>query len=207
MVGNTHNMASRFGWGEGRAQEKARAVEFANKALAIDPRTPGPYNLLAVIARGEGRFDDAIANAEKAIELSPNTFIYHAVLGQTLVYVGRPEEGLQRIQHGIRLNPFPVTLILKMEGEAYHVLGQYEEALKAFERARAADPKSVPPHVFLALTYADMGRMGEAHAAAQEVLKLQPNFTVKRFVNTLSYKDLTIPERFIATLIQMGLPE
>ncbi len=83
---------------------------------------------------------------------------------------------------------------------------RYEEAIAAFERARARNPKSPLPLVFLALTYADMGRMGEARAAAQEVLKVNRSFSAKGFVNGfLHYKDRAKSERALATLRQLGL--
>jgi adenylate cyclase len=99
-------------------------------------------------------------------------------------------------------------MIFNMEGLAYHSLGRYEEAIAAFERARARGPKAPGPLVFLALTYADMGRMEEARAAAQEVLKLTPSFSAKGFVNgLLDYKDRAKSERALATLRQLGLTE
>ena len=69
-------------------------------------------------------------------------------------------------------------------------------------------PKSPLPVAFLALTYADLGRIEEARAAAQEVLKIDPGFSAKAFVNaTMPYKDGTKSERDLATLLQLGLPE
>ena len=60
----------------------------------------------------------------------------------------------------------------------------------------------------LAMTYADMGRMEEARTAAQEVLKVNPSFSAKGFVNgSLDYEDRAKSERALATLLQLGLPE
>ncbi len=69
-------------------------------------------------------------------------------------------------------------------------------------------PKSPLPVAFLALTYADLGRIEEARAAAQEVLKIDPGFSAKGFVNAvMNFKDRAKPKRAIATLLQLGLPE
>ncbi len=54
-------------------------------------------------------------------------------------------------------------------------------------------PKSPLPVAFLALTYADMGRMEEARAMAQKVLEVSPGFTVKGFVNILTFKTAPGP--------------
>ena len=130
-----------------------------------------------------------------------------AFLGWILVNAGRPEEALPLIQQGIRLGPITPPLILKWEGEAYHALGRYEEAIATFERIRARAPKWPVGLIHLAIAYADMGRMEEARAAAQELLKVDRKFSAKVFVNVLGYKDRVKAERFGATLRQLGLPE
>ena len=130
------------------------------------------------------------------------------LLGRTLVYAGRPEEALPLIQRAIRLSPFTPPHILRYAGLAYHSMGRYEEAIAAFERARARNPKSPSPVAWLAITYADMGRMDEARAAAKEVLRLNRKFSAKGFVNgSMDYKDRAKSKRNLATLRQLGLTE
>ena len=107
----------------------------------------------------------------------------------------------------IRLSPFSPPNVLRYEGIAYHSIGRYEEAIAAFERAQTRNPNSPIPLAWLAITYADMGRMDEARAAAQEVLKLTPGFSAKGFVNgTMDYKDRAKAEHALTTLRQLGLP-
>ena len=108
---------------------------------------------------------------------------------------------------GIRLSPYTPSNILRFEGLAYYSMERYEEAIAAFEHARARDPKSPQPLIWLALTYADMGRMDDARAAAQDVLELNRKFSAKGWVNALDYKDRAKSERALATLRQLGLPE
>lgn len=85
---------------------------------------------------------------------------------------------------------------------------RFEEAIAAFERARVRNPKSPLPPAWLALTYADVGQMEQARAAAQEVFKVASSFSAKAFVNaTLPYKDRAKPKRALATLLKIGLRE
>ncbi len=205
-LGLTHQMAASFGWGGDPAQEEARAEQLAHKAIAIDPSFGGPYNLLANLALHRRDYDEAIAHGEKAVALSPNSASLLALLGRTLTFAGRPNEALPLIQRGIRLNPNTPPNLLRFEGQAYHAMERYEEAIAAFERARARNPKSPLPLVFLALTYADMGRIEDARAVAQQAVEVNPGFSAKGFVNAhLNYQDRTVPERALATLRQLGL--
>ena len=65
----------------------------------------------------------------------------------------------------------------------------------------------IPAIGYLALTYADMGRMEDAHEAAQQILELNPRFSARGFVNTLDNIDPAWHARALATLRQLGLPE
>lgn len=51
--------------------DEARA--HLEKARDIDPKLPGPYRFLAAVAQAQGKWDDCIANARKALELNPQS--------------------------------------------------------------------------------------------------------------------------------------
>jgi adenylate cyclase len=182
FIGFTHWQSAIYGWGENPAQEQAQAEELAHKASAIDPSSPGPYVLFALVCLLRRHYDEAIAYNEKAVALEPNSAMAVGNLGRTLVNAGRPEEALPLIQRAIRLSPYAHPMILRWEGLAYHSMGQYEEAIAAFKRARTRDSQEPMTVAWLALTYADMDRMEQARAAAQEVLKMNPGYSAKRFV-------------------------
>jgi adenylate cyclase len=207
-IGLTHWISAVRGWGEDNVQDEARAEELAHKALAIDPSAAGAYNLLANLALYRRQYDEAIAYGEKAVALAPNNSSLTALLGRTFVYAGRPDKALPLIQRGIRLSPNTPPNVLRFEGLAYYTMRRYKEAMTAFGRARARNPKSPLPLAWLALTYADMGRMEEARTVAKEVLKVNPSFSVNGFVNSrlAPQKDRTKSQQALATLLKLGLP-
>lgn len=51
--------------------DEARA--HLEKARDIDPKLPGPYRFLAAVAQAQGKWDDCIASAHKALELNPQS--------------------------------------------------------------------------------------------------------------------------------------
>jgi tetratricopeptide (TPR) repeat protein len=55
------------------------------------------------------------------------------------------------------------------------LLGQATEAVEPLERARAANPRLYPPHLYLAAAYGLAGRLEEARAALAEHLRLKPD--------------------------------
>jgi hypothetical protein len=51
--------------------DEARA--HLEKARNADPKLPGPYRFLSVVAKAQGRWDDCIENARKALEANPRS--------------------------------------------------------------------------------------------------------------------------------------
>jgi hypothetical protein len=55
--------------------------------------------------------------------------------------------------------------------------------------------------------YAQAGRLEEARAAAAEVLRINPSFTIKSWKPLAVYKDPKDLERYLVGLRKAGLPE
>lgn len=65
-------------------------------------------------------------------------------------------------------------------------------------------PNFLPAHLQLASCYAHLGRLEEARAAAAEVLRLVPNFSLEGLKN-LPIKDPAVLEREIDAWRKAGL--
>jgi len=59
----------------------------------------------------------------------------------------------------------------------------------------------------LAAIYAMLGQGEEARIHVEELLKLDPNYTVKRLSKTFVYKNQVDADRIINALRKAGLPE
>jgi len=192
-------------------KEKLRqAVELAEKVRTMDPSYYGPYMLLANIQVREKRYEEALANARKCYELEPNYINSIYITAHVLTYVGRPEaeEAIGLIKKVMRLNPdfrpqYPHSL-----GRAYHVTGQTGRAIEWYRVAVQKNPKWAGPHIDLAAIYASLGREGEMRAEAAEILRLNPKFSVKRYLETVSLpKDPRFGQIQREMLLKAGLPE
>jgi adenylate cyclase len=207
MLAMTHLLSARFGWSAGPTRDYARAEELAQKALAIDDSNSDAYRVLGQIFLEKRQHEKAIAYGEKSVTLEPNHSINTLSLGRILIYVGRPEEAVELFKRGMRLSPYYSTTFLRFLGNAYRMMGQYDEAIEALERGRARLPNSPLSYIWLAAAYAEAGRQEEARAAAAEILKLNPKFSVKRFAKAAPYKDPAELKRALDALRKAGLPE
>jgi adenylate cyclase len=191
-----------YGWCEDREAAWARVVEELNIALALDDNDSDVHRILAAVNLVHGDHDKAMYHQERGLGLNPNNDLIVVQQGELLTWLGRPEEGIERIRRAMRLNPYHPERFWSHLGRAYYVARRYPEAIDAFARISRQDHTH---HAFLAAAYAQMGDATAAAAHAQEVLKLAPDFSVVRYLQTLHYKQESDREHHRKGLLEAGL--
>ena len=73
------------------------------------------------------------------------------------------------------------------------------------KKAIIQEPNDYVAYIVIASCYSLSGRMEEVRAAAAEVLKINPKFSLEQLARTTPYKDPTVRERFIDSLRKAGL--
>jgi adenylate cyclase len=212
-LGYTHLLDARFGWVKDRAQSFRMAEELARRAVAIDDRTYLGHALLARIYLQKRLFDQAIAEAERTLEVEPGNAMAMNLMGYTMVHVGRPEEGLVLLKKAMRLAPYPPAHTIAFAGHANYFLGRHEAAIIEYRKVIARQPPQSNlgrlAWEWLITSYMELGRDKEARAEARKLLEQYPNFSIKTQINVQKqlYKDQSIFERRIKLLRKAGLPE
>ena len=59
----------------------------------------------------------------------------------------------------------------------------------------------------LCSVYSLLGQMEEARLEAEEVMKLNPKFSLKKYEKTIPYKNPEVKKRYIDALQNAGIPE
>lgn len=131
---------------------------------------------MGLVYRERGEYMKALVEAEKAIAIDSNYANAHVLLATLLYYAGRPKEGMERIKKAMKINPhhpynYPYHL-----GQAYFILGEYQEAIVALEQGLATNPSSERMRVWLAAAYALDGRKEDAKWGPNRCLPLIPIF-------------------------------
>jgi adenylate cyclase len=201
----THYNDARFGWSQSRSESFKRAVELAQKALALDDSQPGAHSLLGMIHLYKGQYEMAIAEGERGVSISPNGAHYNAILASILNSIGKPQEAIELSKKAIRLSPiYPAWFLLNL-GLAYRLTGQYDDALKALKRYRELNPESVFSYAEIAILYNQLGRIEEARALVEELLEKNSKFCLEDYAKTRFFKDHTELERELYALRKAGL--
>jgi adenylate cyclase len=195
------------GWAEDREEWIRRGIAFAERAIEKDPEDTLGYMQLGNLAQLQGDHDRAIALREVALKIAPNDFQVNWGLGAVLYRAGEPERAVEILKYAEKLNPrHPASLLLTLS-RAQLVAGHYEDAIETAKRVRARKPDRKSSHVHLATAYSALGRMEQARAAAAEVLRIAPDWTVTAWeVSNSEYKDSAVVERMASLLRKAGLP-
>jgi tetratricopeptide (TPR) repeat protein len=138
-----------------------------------------PQLAWAIALRGEtyrqmGKYEDALADFNRAIELDPNYAWAIARRGETYRRMGKYEDALADFNRAIELDPNCAWAIAS-RGQTYHQMGKYEDALADFNRAIELDPNLDWAIALRGETYRLMGKYEDALADFNRAIELDPN--------------------------------
>ena len=126
--------------------------------------------------------------------------------GSTLYHASRPAEAIAVFQKVLRLCPLkPPSMALTNIANSYRTLGQYDEAVRFYKKLLKEYPDHFSGNIALTATYSLMDRPEEARAQAEEVMRLNPKFSMERWARTIRFKDPAEVERILEALRKAGL--
>jgi adenylate cyclase len=187
------------------AQTLEPAMAAIQRALALNDSFFWNHINLGNIYLYQQRYEQALAEMERAVAFGPTEAASYAYLAEVLSRVGRTEEALEAAAQALRLKPDLGDEYLAGVGAAYAVAGRYEEALVPLQRYLSRHPNFLPAHLTLAAVYSELGQVAEARAEAAEVLRLNPNFSLEVHRQRAPIKDPAVLERQLAALRKAGL--
>src|SRR4030042_1414567 len=180
-LAKTYGMDVFLGTTQSPEQSLARAFELAQKAISLDNTNGAAYSVLSWLYSTKRQYEKAITESERAVSLNPNSAESYMRLGLVLAYAGRAEEGIPYMQNALRLNPFPSCNYFSNLVSIYGASGHYEKAIEAAKKALQCEPNTPIPYTTMAISYIRLGREEEAWAAAAEILRINPKFSLERY--------------------------
>jgi adenylate cyclase len=183
-----------------------RALTLARQAISINDTVPQAYFTLGFIyLYAKAQHDNAIAAAEKAIELDPNYADGYTLLSSAYFFSGYPEKSLPLDRKAKQLNPTASYLYYMHLGRSHYVQQRYKEAVEALQQAVELNINYIPNHLWLAATYAEMGIIDEAVWELEQVFTLNPGFSADDWIESRPYKDPLYKKRLYDSLLKAGI--
>jgi tetratricopeptide (TPR) repeat protein len=139
----------------------------------------------------------SIEAIDRAAALGPNYAEAHASRGYILSYASRPADAIESLKKSMRLDPQHPRIWLHFLAHAYFVAGNYQEAAALLERRIRLQPETDISRVLLASCQGHLGREADARSEWNEVLRINPGYSVERKARVLPYENPADWERFV----------
>jgi adenylate cyclase len=205
-VGLTHAIEVMQGWSAAPAQSLAEARRWAEHAIALDSSNAAAHGGRCLVSLFERKFDDALVDAQRALDNRPMCSGPRAGLAFAQLYTGDYASAIRNARSAVELNPIYPSWYLYLMAAAEHFGGHSEQALAELDQVLASSPRQIFARGIRIAALVALGRLDEARSEAAVVLRERPDFTVERFAATQPFRDAGQTERYAAALRAAGLP-
>ena len=205
MLAWTYLTAVYNGWSKSPEESITQALELAQRAIALESSQADAFSLLGNIYLLTRQYEKAITEGERAVALNPNRADSHVWLAMILTASGDPKGAIDLIYKAIRLNPFPPNWYFFSLGNAFFMLGEYNQAVEAYKKALQHSPDLLLAYIGLAASFSASNRAEDARAAASQIVRIDPKFSIEVFARSLTYKNENHKEFWIDNLRKAGL--
>ncbi|MCV3273887.1 alpha/beta fold hydrolase [Roseobacter sinensis] len=202
----THLWDYKYDWSDSAELSLGAAARDAERALTLAADDSWAWSILAICKLTLRRFDAAMADSERAIEVDPASAMAYGCHSWVLAYSGRYKDALVAFNHAMDLSPNDRRrgLWLTGRGVAQFGLGDFEGALASARDLIALSPDHPSGHRLKCASLASLGRNVEARRAAHTLLKLLPDHDVDEAISRQPFKS-GLGSAYAAALKKAGL--
>jgi Tfp pilus assembly protein PilF len=180
-VGLAYIYEYRLELGLGSADEnQAKLMEVARKAVQLDPTDGETQLVLGHAFAYRGMADQALDQFAKAEALAPNNADLLILIAWYLPPVGQPERAVALAEKALTLNPNYPSWYNQGLRYVYFFGRQFDKTVKY---SRLVKDPFAADYAFLAAANAMLDNMADARAAAPQVARLDPNWSVEKYLS------------------------
>jgi TolB-like protein len=182
------------------------ALNLAKKhlKLALARPTSLTYQVSANVLLKNRQYEEAIAEARRAVTIDPNDPDSYAQLAYVLAVGGRPGKAVSMIEKAMRLDPHFPPEYLGILGLIRFALGDLEKAAALLERKYARNPKDQSFMSFQIAANALLGR-DEVARKLMSNFDYYPTHTITPYYPRWPFKDVAVFERLGRGMVKAGI--
>jgi adenylate cyclase len=154
------------------AEARISIKTLALRAVTNDESDAEAHSCLSWALNFDGDYEGALAEARRALAISPNLASAHRALGTTLIFGGEPQQGLVALQTSIRLDPRDPLLPwhLNRVAIANYFARDYEAAIDTARQVIRLYPDFPLIYRWLAAALGQIGRVEDARCALNKAM-------------------------------------
>jgi tetratricopeptide (TPR) repeat protein len=151
------------------------AEEYAQKAIALDPKLPLAHFFLGELHLYKSKIPEAITDFQAELAINPGHAATYYKLADAYSRVQKFDEAERLLQRSIWLDSTSTGAYILL-GKVLEKKGEAELAARALQHALSVDPNNSVAHHLLGQAYQDMGRTADAERerrASQQIQDVQ----------------------------------
>ena len=192
-------------WSDNPDASLGLAKEYAERAIAKDPKEALAHAVAAVAATFRRDIDRAQSEIDIALSLNPNMAMAYNIQGGIRIYLGRPDEAIPLIERAMRLDPATNQQFLHFLGMANLLAGKYETAAAALRERIRLVPNTDFSRSLLASALGYLGQIEEARRVWQELKEINPKYSFQEHLGRLPFRNEEEAQRITEGLKKAGV--
>jgi tetratricopeptide (TPR) repeat protein len=198
-----------YGWTDDRESAQEIGLASAQQAVELDDKDAEAHFALARYNFAINELDVAIAECRRALEINPNLAVAEGFLGAALSWRGDYGGAILHAERAARLSPNDPAYSWSSHARASAAFGaaKYEQAVEWAKKTIDATPESPVGWRYLTASLAHLGRIDEARAAKDRLLRILPHESAGLVRANMPSDNADFIDRFVDGLRKAGVPE
>lgn len=205
-----HVLRVQQGWSADPEQDGEFALECTKRALDVDPESSLALAIDGFVHTNLlKRLDVAQERYDLALRINPNDSLAWLLKGTLHAFMGHGQQAVDDTQRALKLTPLDPHRYFYDSLSATACLAdhQYENALALAQRSLRANRTHTSTLRVMAAAQWWLGREDEAHETARELLRLEPNLTISRWLARSPAEPYSIGKEWADVLRKVGVPD
>jgi TolB-like protein/Tfp pilus assembly protein PilF len=152
------------------------AEDSLKKAKELNPGSANVYHFYSLYYVARGKYEEGVESIKKALELDPLSLIINQHYAEGLIWVGKLDESLAQLDKTLEMDP-NFRPAIQNKGWVYIEMGDYENAIKTFQRFQDLTGHPLKGMVGLGYAYAINGDIDKAKECLEKLAqreKIEP---------------------------------
>jgi len=207
LIAATHWRDAKFGWSADPAGSNEKAAVLAERSIELgDPDGIG-HAILGQIRLFQRRHHEAIEACGEGLARRPSCPLANGLSAEVMQFCGDPGRAIVRMKEAIRhVQVFPPWMAYILAA-SFRDNGDLDDSIAAAKEFVRLFPDELDGWIILCSDYILSDSNYEAKKVAQQILRLDPSFSISSFAESQPYRDQTTLESFIEGFSRAGLPE
>ena len=138
------------------------------------PDKARPHNNLGNALYSQGKYNQAIEEYKKSLEINPYYTVAYNNLGNALIFQEKVDEGIAAYHKALEINSYDSDVLANL-GRALYSQGKIDDAIAVYKKALKVNPLFADVHYYIGNAFFSLGEVEEAISAYRRAVQINPD--------------------------------